>query len=274
MRKIMTWTIMISLVLLFAGCQEQSSAPEKKGTMTTEQTTGHKGDASEINTSSGATKEDELVLPVSYPKEILPLAVDAEILDVRENVQNKGIEVSYVSDNDIKTLRDFYEGALKDAKDLNTIETSGNYMISANIDGVGYTVMISKDAMSSNPKYAGKKSVYIVVTGLDGEYNGEKQMPDGDGEAWPSADLPGVPEFKGYISHILRDGGIIYLDILVENNDFVKSYIDELAKAGFRFEAEPDLESDHVQFIAFKGDSILNFSYKAKEDFVTIEYQK
>jgi hypothetical protein len=42
----------------------------------------------------------------------------------------------------------------------------------------------------------------------------------------------------------------------------------------FSFGAELDLESDHIQFAAFKDDSILNFDYDAEEGSVAIEFHK
>lgn len=263
MKKILSIFLASVLILALAGC-------EAKGPLAN-QTNG--GEASQ------APKQSETVfgskmLPAIYPKETLPLAADAEIIDVRENPANKGLEVMYVSDNNIDTLCDFYVGALKDAKDLSTTETQDGYMITAKIDGVDYTIMLDKNAMNPNPQYAGKISVYIILAGLEGISGGTSQMPEGEGEAWPSADLPGVPELKGHIGQILREDGIIRLEITVESAEKVKSYIGELIEAGFSFDTQPDTESSHMEFLAFKGSGMISFAYKGEENLVSIEYQK
>ena len=83
-------------------------------------------------------------------------------------------------------------------------------MITAEIDGIGFNIMLSKDAMNPNPQYAGKKSVY---TG-------------------------------------------------------------ELTTAGFSFDTQPDIDSEHMEFLAFKDSSMISFAYKGEENLVSIEYQK
>lgn len=273
MRKILIWALMLVFMLPLVGCVAKSPVTDKESSESAKEASGNNGTATDIGSSSDTAKGDELILPDSYPKEVLPLAADAEILDVRENLASKGLEIVYVSDNDIDTLCDFYEGALKDALDLSTQETSDGYMISAKMDGVGYTIMLSKDAMNSIAQYAGKISVYIILNGLEGISDGS-QMPMGDGEAWPSAELPEVPQLKGHIDLILREDGIIRLEITVDNAEKVKSYISELTEAGFSFDTQPDIESDHMEFLAFKDSSMLSFSYKGEEKLVSIDYQK
>ncbi len=166
MKRLLSIILMSVLILALAGCGSKEPAANKANGGTASAEPKQSQATGDPQKPQNETASDSKMLPASYPKEILPLAADAEILDVRENPANKGLEVSYVSDNDIGTLCDYYEGALKDAQDLSTNETSDGYIISANMDGVGYTIMLSKDAMKANPQYAGKVSVYIVLTGL------------------------------------------------------------------------------------------------------------
>jgi hypothetical protein len=192
---------------------------------------------------------------------------------VRENPANNSLEISYVSDNDIDTLCDFYEGALKDAKDLNTDETADGYWITANMDSVDYTIMLSKDAMKSNPQYAGKISVYLTLSGLEG-VAGPAEKPKGESLAWPFDEMPGVPELKGHISKILREDDIMHFEMTVESAETIKSYVGELTAAGFTFDSAPDLESDHIEFHAFKDGSMINLGYGSDDNFVAFDYQK
>ena len=267
MKKILSFILASVLILALAGCgAKKPAANETIQTPKQSQTTG---DAQKPqNETPAGTK----TLPASYPKEILPLAADADILDVRENPASKGLEVMYVSDNDIDTQCDFYEGALKDAKDLSTTETQDGYMITANMDGVGYTVMLSKDAMDPT-KYAGKVSVYLILSGLEG-VAGLTEKPKGESLAWPFDEMPGVPELKGHISKILREDGIMHFEMTVESAETIKSYVGELTAAGFTFDSTPDLANDHIEFLAFKDGSMMNFGYGSDDNFVAFDYQK
>lgn len=273
MKKALCWILLFGLILGLAGCQSKEPTPKQvdDGPSFTEVEQSQSN--SDIQKPQSETTTNSKTLPPSYPKEILPLAADAEIIDVRENPASNGLEVMYISGNDIGTLRDFYEGMLNDAQDLGTDETPDGYLISAKIDGVSYSISLSKDAMNTVPQYAGKISVYIIMSGLDGISDGPK-MPNSKGEVWPSADLPGVPQLNGYISQVLREDGIIRLEITVENAEKVKNYVGELVTAGFSFDAEPDIESNHMEFLAFKDSGMMSFAYKGEEDLVSIEYQK
>ncbi len=165
MRKTLFWIFMLVMIILLIGCGDKPPATENEKSTTTKEVSNPNEINNDVNISPSTVKND-VSLPSNYPKE-LPLAVDAEIIDVRENPASKGLEVMYVSDNDIDTLRDFYEGALKDAKDLNTKETTDGYWITAKIDSVDCTIMLSKDAMNPNPQYSGKVSVYLILAGLE-----------------------------------------------------------------------------------------------------------
>lgn len=270
MKKILSLILMSALILALAGCGAKEPAADKanSGTTSEPQQNQATGDPQKTNKTASGPK----TLPTSYPKEILPLAVDAEIIDVRENPASKGLEVMYVSDNDIDTLCDFYEGALKDAKDLSTTETQDGYMITAKMDGVGYNIMLSKDAMNPT-KYAGKVSVYLILSGLEGVVV-PTGKPKGESLVWPFNEIPGVPELKGHIGQILREDGIIRLEITVESSEKVKNYIGELTAAGFSFDTEPDVESNYMEFLAFRDSSMMSFAYKGTENLVSIEYQK
>lgn len=168
MNKLLIGIIAVLLALALTGCgAKEPSVNEVVGGSATE-LPKQSEPVGDQNTQQSASVANSKTLPDIYPKDILPLAADAEILDVRENPSNKGLEVSYVSDNNIDTLCDFYEGVLKDASGLSTIETSDGYMITAKLDGIGCTIMLSRDAMKSNPLHSGKISVYIILSGISG----------------------------------------------------------------------------------------------------------
>ncbi len=151
MKKLLTGLLTFMLVLTLAGCgaKEPAANEANGGTVSGEPKQSQTGD--DAKKPQNETTASSKTLPDSYPKEILPLAADAEILDVRENPANNGLEVSYVSDNDIDTLCDFYEGALNDAEGLSTAETQDGYMITAKMDGVGYTIRLAPRSLPHYP---------------------------------------------------------------------------------------------------------------------------
>ncbi|MEA4898153.1 hypothetical protein ACH6CV_03005 [Bacillota bacterium Meth-B3] len=168
MNKVLLGIIMIASVLALTGCGGKKPAANEAGGGSVAEPAKQSEVIGESSTRQITPPANSKTLPDSYPKDILPLAADAEILDVRENPSNKGLEVSYVSSNNIDTLCDFYEGALKDAGNLSTMETQDGYMITAKLNDVGYSIMLSKDAMKSNPLHSEKISVYIILTGVAG----------------------------------------------------------------------------------------------------------
>lgn len=210
----------------------------------------------------------------SFPGDLLPLPEDAEVLDLRENPVNNGLEISYLSDHNMEALRNLYVDALQGAQEFQITAMPNGYMISAKMADISYNIMLSEDAMDPNPKYAGKKSIYIVLNGLAGGTTSDPQVATNQGQRWPTHELPGLPELKGRIDHVLQADGSLFLEITVENSDVVLDYIEELRKADFSFDAEPELKAGRVEFFAFRGDNILGFVYKAEENYVSMEYLK
>jgi hypothetical protein len=259
MKKTLSFILMSMLILVLAGYGAQGPGASKARAMQ--------------GPEQSAPSSDSKTLPGSYPKEVLPLVADAEILDVRENPANKGLEVIYVTDNDMDMLCDYYKRALKDGKNFSITEMPGGHMITGKLDDLDYSIMLSKDAMKSNPKYSGKISVYIILTGLEGVSSGGSQFSKSNAEEWPSADLPGVPQLKGHIDQILREDGIIRLWVTVENAESVKSYIGKLTASGFSFDIPPNMDSENMEFLAFKDNSMMSFAYKGEENLVSIQYQ-
>lgn len=272
MRRILSLILASVLILALAGCGAKEPAANEATGGTVSGEPKQSQTAGEPQKPQNETASGSKTLPASYPKEILPLAADAEIIDVRESPLSKGLEVAYVSDNNIDTLCDFYEGALKDARDLNTDETADGYWITAKMDGIDYTIMLDKNAMNPT-KYAGKVSVYLILSGLEG-VSASTEKPNDESLAWPFDEMPGVPELKGHISKILREDDIMHFEMTVESAETIKSYVAELTAAGFTFDSAPDLTSDHIEFLAFKDSSMINLGYDSDDNFVAFDYQK
>lgn len=203
--------------------------------------------------------------------DLIPLVADAELLDIRQNPSNTVLEVYYVSRNHIDTVADFYGHALEEYENLTIRKIQFGYMITANLGKLHYLIMLSENAMDANPKYVGMIAVSVILTGLDAEPT-EPKISEKSGELWPTVELPGVPELDGYIKQILREYGLVQIHMIVEGPKVVKGYIEQLQIAGFIFDAEPIFYDDHLEFVAFRDNSILNFTYKGTEKAVFLEY--
>lgn len=208
----------------------------------------------------------------TLPEGLLTLPKDAEILDVRENPASGGLEIALVSDLKLDELHALYLEALQEAEELDSTAIPGGYMISATLDGIHHTIMLSEDAMDANLVYRGKTSVYAILTGLQGRTAQEPIEQGVQGLPWPTQDLPGLPELKGQIHKAFKEGGSVYLEITVKSSDVIQSYIEDLKQAGFSFDSEPQLIDGHLEFFGFLGDSMLGFGYGDDDHFVALEF--
>jgi len=111
---------------------------------------------------------NNLPLPDNYPKEILPLTGDANIISVMQHTPNNSLDVIYTSDDDLDSLLELNKAALSDAKDLMVLETDSGYLLMASLEGVSYSIMIGEGLFEQNPEYKGKQSVYIELIGVKG----------------------------------------------------------------------------------------------------------
>lgn len=277
MKNILARLLTLALTLMLVGCGAGGPPASQPGAEVPEAASApvealeQPQEEAPSNSDSAELKS----LPVGYPEHLVPLAPDAEIVDVKQNPANHGLEIIYVSDHDIDALYQLYEGALQGADNLSVMPTQDGFMFIGTMQDVGVSVMLSKDIMKAHPLYANKMSVYLVLTGLTDMVSGEpQQMPEGEGEAWPASAMPGVPELKGYIGQVLKEDGVVRLEITVESADVVKSYLNTLKATGFSFDTTPDPASDYMEFLAFKDSGgMMSFAYQKSENFVTIDYQ-
>lgn len=215
-------------------------------------------------------------LPEFYPKEAVPLAVDAKIFDIRENAAAKSLEIMYATNNDINTVCDFYESAFKNFEKLETTRNEmADITISAQNDGETYIIMLySENLMKHIPEFANKKTVVMNLRNLKNFSGAQKAVKQTKKSVpWPTSEMPEVPELVGHINNIIRQDNAIYFNVEVADNS-VQNYPAELTKAGFTIENNPDITPERMQFMASKGNNKLNFAYKDKEKSASFEYHK
>jgi len=280
-RKILI-LIIIAFIFSFTACGRKEKDTDKGDADKVKMLEKAAGDEDKPGKADPALKlnigdvGNNLPLPDNYPKEILPLAGDANIINVVQYTQRNGLGIIYISDDDLDSLLELNESALSDAKDLKVLETDDGYLLMASLEGVYYTIMIGEGLFEQNPEYKGKQSVYIELTGVKelSDSGTRVEVPMNGGKPWPASDMAEVPELPGYISNVHTEDDVIRLEIIIDGLDVIKGYIDKLKNAGFSFDSEPDTRNEKIEFIAFKDSTTLNFTYKAAEKLVFIEYIK
>lgn len=270
----------IAFIFSFSACGVKEKNPDERGAgKVIEKAVDDTQKTVEVNSELKPNVGDvgnNLSLPDNYPKEILPIAGDANIIYVGQHPENNGLGISYVSEDDLDSLLELNKSALSDATNLMVMETDVGYMLMASLEGISYTIMIGEGIFDHNPEYKGKQGVHIELTGVKGLSDGgiEAEVPGDGGKPWPASDMIDVPELEGYISNAYTEDNVIRLEITVNDLDAIKNYIDQLENAGFTFDSQPDTSNDNIEFFAFRDSTILNFAYKAAENLVFIEYMK
>jgi hypothetical protein len=270
----------ITFILSFTACGRKEKNTDKRGAgKVAEKSAGDLNESEKVNSASKLNMGDigsDLPLPDNYPKEILPLSEDANIINVRQYPQNNGLGIIYVSGDDLNSLLELNKSALSAAKDLVVMETDDGYMLMASLEDVNYTIVIGEGLFDHLPEYKGKQSVMIEITGMKGLLDSETAsgIPTDSGKPWPPSGMAEVPELPGYIGNVYTEDNVVRLEITVDGLDVIKHYIDELKNAGFSFDLEPDTSTKNIEFLAFKNSAMLNFAYKDTEKLVFIEYSK
>lgn len=256
MKRILSFILASTLMLALGGCGTKEPVGNKE-------------------TGGKATMElkSMITLPDYLPKDFRLFPDGAVIVDGREHPPAKAYEITYLSDSSLETLRDFYKAALKDGKNFSSTEFGDGYNVSAKINDIDYIATILKLTMGPD---TGRSSVRLSVRGLK-EISDGSDKPKGEGKAWPSADLPGVPELKGHIKsvEIDEDDHVVRVDVIVDSADAVRNYVGELENAGFRNLPSPEnLEDEHMEFDGSSDASYINIGYKGSEKSVCIQYMK
>jgi hypothetical protein len=263
------------LATLLTGCGGSKNSGGNADKVDTSQTQNSDGKGSrevadDNNAKTAPAKSGEsLSLPPEYPVDLVPLLSDAEIYGVQVNPEKTGLLLAYVTNEDIDTALNFYKDVFKGHDD--PLETENGYIMIESLGELTVTIALDKGILDHFPQYKGKLSVSIDLNGLK---DTEPPKVTGDGKPWPSAEMPGVPEIVGDIESCFTEGDTVYIEMVVEGKEAVKNYIAELEKAGFSFDSPPDTDGDHVEFVAFRDNDILNFAYKESERRVFIDYTK
>jgi predicted small lipoprotein YifL len=165
------FTIFIMMVSSFAGCgskggskdsnknEQTSNNPVKSSTNDASKNseTGVKVDMGKIGTG--------LSLPDGFPKDVVPLLGDANIINVIDNKAAKAIGITYTTGKKFEDAVAFYSQVLKDAGERSETKTDGGYLLFGKKAGIDLSVVVSK--------YEGEKvSILLNVSTANKETSG------------------------------------------------------------------------------------------------------
>lgn len=92
-----------------------------------------------------------LPLPDSFPKHVVPLVDDANIINVNDNKEDSAVGIIYTTAKKYDELGKFYQEVFKDVEDLNQTQLDNGIIMSGNKDGyrIAITAVAVDDKSSS-----------------------------------------------------------------------------------------------------------------------------
>lgn len=173
MRKRIFLFIILILALIFASCSNNSSQGPKENLASdtsiensADNSTGEvleeendveeETDGPSVSVSLGETGEN-LSLPNRYPKDVIPLLDDANIINVNDNDDAKALGIIFKTDKSFEEAIEFYNETMKEGTITVQTEKDDSYFIMGAKGDLGVIITISK--------YEGDKiSILINIT--------------------------------------------------------------------------------------------------------------
>lgn len=166
MKKI--WYILMIIIIIMAmlgGCGGPSkqaglkAADEEVKKVEEEINEAAKEAGSDVKVSLGEMGSN-LKAPDSFPKDVVPILEDANIVNVNDNKDSKAIGIIYLTGKKYEEAVAFYTEALGDAKNLSQQSDQNSFFMSGKKEDYGFIVSIAK----TND---GNFSIYLDVSYYD-----------------------------------------------------------------------------------------------------------
>jgi hypothetical protein len=124
-----------------------------------------------------------LSLPDGFPKDVVPLLGDANVINVIDNKESKAMGITYTTDKSFEDAVAFYQEVIKDGVERSESASENGYLMFANKAGIDISVVISK--------YEGEKvSVFLNVSTADQETSGSSTTSGNTFEDAETVDVP------------------------------------------------------------------------------------
>lgn len=140
---------------------------------------GCKGKNDDNSKESGGVKVDlgksgtSLKLPSNFPKDIVPLTKDANIINVIDNKDAMAMGITFTTGEKVEAAADFYRDILKAGKDYSEVNSESGTVLYGFLGGYGVTVTIVE--------YDDKKvSIMLNVAYNEKDSNGDTAANSGE----------------------------------------------------------------------------------------------
>lgn len=97
----------------------------------------------DINVSLGQNGEN-MPLPESFPKDVLPLTEDANIINVNDNGEGNSIGIIFKTDMSFEESITYYQNIMKDGTMMMENKKADSYIFMGSKDKYGISISISK----------------------------------------------------------------------------------------------------------------------------------
>lgn len=166
MKKVMI--IILVVLLILVGCGKDAALETQEKVLEAQEGVEDvevDNDQTEITTTDGTKvtvsndMDKSIELPASYPKDIIPVFKDAHIVAASEN-DDGSFMIMGATDEEFDKIVEFYKKVLEGSDVTMQQNSDETYLNMGNLDGLGYTVTVSK---SMDESFGYKNSFTLIV---------------------------------------------------------------------------------------------------------------
>jgi hypothetical protein len=149
---------------MFVGCGNKDGSKNEEASSNSVQSSSNnaeKNSGGDIKVNLGNSGVN-LSLPEGFPKDVVPLLGDANIINVIDNKESKAIGITYTTERSFEDAIAFYQEVIKDGVECSETASENGYLMFVKKSGVDISVVVSK--------YEDEKvSVFLNVSAADQE---------------------------------------------------------------------------------------------------------
>lgn len=138
----------ILIIVSLAGCGNSSKAPEvAKVEEEVNKIAEEAGADVKVNLGQMGTN---LKLPETFPKDVVPVLDDANIVNVIDNKDNNSMGIIFSTNKKYEEVASFYQAVLNGAEDFNQYQQDTTTILSGKKEGYRVTITAAKDPNNNN----------------------------------------------------------------------------------------------------------------------------
>lgn len=187
MKKILcVFIVFLMMTSIFVGCGNKDKSKNEEASSNSVQSSSNdaeKNSGGDIKVNMGNSGVN-LSLPDGFPKEVVPLLGDANVINVIDNKESKAMGITYTTEKSFEDVVAFYQEVIKDGVERSESASENGYLMFAKKAGIDISVVVSK--------YEGEKvSVFLNVSTADQEASGNSSASENNN--FENAETVNVP---------------------------------------------------------------------------------